>query len=155
MTVALERPAELAAAVDAPSSDPGLSDFGPPPIAAEQILVAKAESTFGPPPADLLSASREHARALVAQRKRDRLAALTAEAAALVSDDELDGLISRLEATVAEKRAEAELRQARESLERLVAAFPQTGAADRARRMLDRGPAAEAPAKVIPVEAPR
>lgn len=150
-------------------------DFGPPPRAVARLdlgpfadpsadpFAGTADVVIPRPGADSFGADDPFAAAPsrkadrpkgdANREKRDRLASLVAEAASVVCDAELDRFIAEFEATVAEKRAEAELREARAALEQVVAAFPQTGAADAAREMLGRR--AEAPAKVMPVEAPR
>lgn len=105
-------------------------------------------------PGEPLLLTREQLREREAHERRDRIVALAAEVSTLASDAELDGLIAQLQSTVAEKRAAAELKEAEAALQRLVAAFPHTGAATAAREMLTRR-APHAPAAIIPVEAPR
>lgn len=71
------------------------------------------------------------------RQKRSRLASLAGEAAALLDAAELDRRIAELERTLAEKRAEADLAEIRVVLEEITTTFPETPAAEKARRMLD------------------
>jgi len=161
VTAALDNPppaAEVTTAVEKPAP----ADFGPPPFAEPILLADVSAAAFGPPPSpnpfardEPVLLTRDQLRERGTRDRRDRLVRLASEVTSLASDAELDALVAQLETVVAEKRAEAELRQAQESLERVVAAFPQTGAADAARKMLDRKPEPPAAPKLTPVEAPR
>ncbi len=139
-------PPAMPTSVGEPLAEANIADFGPDPFAA----------AAGVPPAfpklhpELIANDDPFGNAQVGEsdtlrQKRLRLATLTGQAATLLDGAELDRRIAELEKLLAEKQAALTLSDIRTRLEGIANAFPQTPAAEAAKKMLEAESSAEAP----------